>query len=304
MPTYKPFGERTPDSQYQDAVRGILEGDEYVKHPFQDKGTYTRFDLPPLVYYFGNGFPLITERRIGFWKKNVNEIFAFVNGTRTLDQLRQFGNEKTWPNFWQNWVTPKKCADFGLEPGDLGPASYGPAMHDYPTPDGGTFNQFLEVLREMRDFPSLRTHLVTTWMPFGTIQHNERQRQVVVAPCHGTVIRMIVIDNHLTLQHVQRSADILLGGVGNILQYAALTLAIAQVLGVTAYRYIHIFLDAQIYEDQVNHARELIRREPRRLPTMKIIDPTIDDIFAFRASHFEVCDYEPHPAMNDIPYTE
>ena len=115
---------------------------------------------------------------------------------------------------------------------------------------------------------------------------------------------MVIINDQLTLQHVQRSADMPVGVVGNILQYAALTLAIAQVLGLTPRRYIHYFLDAQIYEDQIDRVKRLIERQPRPFPTLTIIDPAIKDIFAFRPEHFELMDYDPHPSMNDIPVTE
>lgn len=301
---YRDMADRTPDFQYQQALRAILQRGVLVKNPFQTAGTLTCLDLPPLVFDFANGFPLITERKIGFWRKNIAEIFAFINGARTLDDLRTYGDGKTWPNFWEKWVTAERCAHFKLNAGDLGPASYGPCYHDFPMPDGGTFNQFLEVLQQMKDYPHLRTHLITTWMPFGTIQHKQRQRKVVVAPCHGTLVKLNIINGELVLQHVQRSADMPVGVIGNILQYAALTLAVAQVLGLKPRRYIHYLLDAQIYEDQIDHVKRLIERPPRLFPTLKIIDPSIKDIFAFRPEHFELSDYNPHPPMNDIPVTE
>ncbi|MEK7186745.1 MAG: thymidylate synthase, partial [Patescibacteria group bacterium] len=62
--------------------------------------------------------------------------------------------------------------------------------------------------------------------------------------------------------------------------------------------------DAQIYEDQVSHVKKIIRRRPNAFPTLRIIDTKIDDLFAFRPEHFELTDYHPHPAMNDIPVTE
>ena len=300
---YKPLNERTLDYQYQDALRTILRDGTYIKNLFQEKGTFTSFDLPPLVYDLTNGFPLITERRIGFWRKFLAEIFAFINGARTLEDLRKFGTDKTWPHFWETWVTKEKCSKFGLPTGDLGSASYGPAMHDFPMPNGNTFNQFKEVLDQVRTYPCLRTHLVTTWIPFGAIQNKTLKRSVVVAPCHGTIIRLIIENERLTLQHVQRSCDLPVGGVGNIFQYAALTLAIAQVLEVTAYRYIHFFLDAQIYENQVDHVKKLLTHEPKPFSTLRITDPTIKNIFDFREEHFKLTDYESHESMNDIPVT-
>src|SRR4051812_35750052 len=97
QPRYKPFEERHRDFQYHDALRSCLPSarsrgvGEYVKNQFQDSGRYSNFAARPLDYYFENGFPLITERRIGFWRKFINEMWAFMNGARTLDELRQYG---------------------------------------------------------------------------------------------------------------------------------------------------------------------------------------------------------------------
>lgn len=294
---YKPYEERTPDMQYQDLLRRVLNEGEYTKNPFQDKGTITHLSLPPLVYRFSNGFPLLTERRISFWKKPISEIIAFMNGARTLSQLAEYGTEKTWASWWDQWVTPEKCAEFGLEAGDLGPGSYGGIFHDMPTSDGGSFNQFLHLLEQVKAYPSLRTHMVTSWYPPFVIQSGEKKRQVVVAPCHGNLIKITIINGKLTLRQVQRSGDFPVGVPSNIIQYAALTLMIAHILGVEPYQYVHDFLDAQIYEDQVSTVEEFLKRTSSPFPTMSI-DTGVTDLFAFRPDHFTISDYHPLQPMN------
>ncbi len=304
-PAYKPYNERTPDTQYQKALATTLpENDaEYVKNPFQDKGRYSNFALGPLDFKFKNGFPLITERKIGFWKKFINEMAAFNNGARTLEEMRKFGDDKTWPNFWENWLTPKKCADFDLAPGDMGDGSYS-VLGKYPTPEGPPFNQFLAMIEQMRDFPGVTTHMVTSWMPAYALGNKRQSRKVVVAPCHGTIVRVIINNGRLTLQHVQRSADMPVGAVGNIIGYAAIALQLARVLNLEPHRYVHFFMDPHTYENQIPWVHELLIRDPRPFPTMKIRDNAPHDFLDFRAEHFELSDYDPHPAMNDIPVTE
>ena len=41
----------------------------------------------------------------------------------------------------------------------------------------------------------------------------------------------------------------------------------------------------------------MLEREPRRLPTVHLTQagPAVTDIHDFRAEHFELTDYEPHP---------
>lgn len=307
-PNYKPYSERTPDFQYRAVLRSSLSqqdggNGEYIKNQFQDTGRFSNFAAQPLDFKFENGFPIITERKIGFWCKFVNEMWAFMNGARTLDEMRQYGDEKTWPNFWENWVYPDKCRQFGLKPGDMGDGSYS-VFGKYPAPDGTSFNQFLAMIEQIRDFPSVTTHMVTSWMPVYALGSRRKPRKVVVAPCHGTAVRVIINDGRLTLQHVQRSADMPVGAVGNIIGYASVALALARLLKVEPYRYVHFFMDAHTYEKQVPWVKTILERQPRAFPTLSISNLAPLDFLALRAEHFELTDYDPHPAMNDIPVTE
>lgn len=300
----KPYSERTPDAQYQNLLGQILKGvetgdSEYAKNPFQTHGTYTHKGLPPLVYKLENGFPVITERKISFWRTPIIELLAFIKGVRNAKELEASGC-----NWWLNWAYPDKCAIFGLEPWDLGPGSYGVAFHAFPMPDGNSFNQFEHLIRQMKEHPELRTHVVSSWIPYYALGHSGLQRKVVVAPCHGNFLQFTISAKGLTLNHVQRSADMPVGVPANIIQYAALTFMVAQVLGVVPYRYIHYFPDAQIYENQIEAVREIVNREPKRFPTFRIVDPEIKDLFAFKPEHFELTDYHPHGPISGIPVTE
>ncbi|HVW71876.1 MAG TPA: thymidylate synthase, partial [Candidatus Paceibacterota bacterium] len=58
--------------------------------------------------------------------------------------------------------------------------------------------------------------------------------------------------------------------------------------------------DAHIYVDQIPMVEELLQREPRRLPTVTMVNKH-DDIFAFRKDDFELSDYDPHSPIKDIP---
>ena len=47
----------------------------------------------------------------------------------------------------------------------------------------------------------------------------------------------------------------------------------------------------------------MLAREPLPLPTLQLNEAgrRITDIHDFRAEHFELTDYEPHPAIGGIP---
>ncbi len=283
----KPFAERTPDTQYQDRLKQILETGILAKDTPQGVGALTSFGtLPPMVFDLANGVPLITERKIGFWKKPIAEITAFINGVRTIDGLEEFGC-----NFWGDYRG--QGTKFGLEPDDLGPGSYGAAFHDFEIPEGGTLNQFEQLIEQIREYPTIRTLLVTPWKPYYTARGP--QRKVIVAPCHGW-LHFRVLDGKLHMRMDQRSGDMPIGVPSNMIQYAALMLMICQVTGYEPGTYVHTIADAHIYEDQIDMVRELITRDPRPFPTLTL-DPNVKDFFAFRAEHFTLEDYDPHPPM-------
>lgn len=322
---YKPLNERLPDqkrmvpdthstdTQYQDAVRRVKEEGEYMKHPKMANGRYAHFSLNPLVYDYANGIPLLTERNIPFWRKSIGELLAFIHGVRHLKDLEPW----QCANFWADFVTEEKCAIFGLVPGDLGGASYGGIYHDFPIPDpekkdpeGKTFNQFYHLIKQIQWEPSLSTHMVTSWYPPGTLQHDELQRKVVVAPCHGDLIKVSIIGKEkgkpggkLTLTQVQRSGDMPIGVPSNIFQYAALGLMLAQVTDTVPYRYVHYFLDAQIYDNQLENVQEILERKAKPFPVLKIKNPDIRDIFEFKIDDFELEEYDPNPSIKGIPVT-
>lgn len=284
---YIPLNERTPDTQYQDRLKHILRNGEIAGKTPQGIGAKTCFGtLAPMVFDLANGVPLITERKIGFWRKAIAEIIAFINGARTIDELKSYGCD-----FWDDYL--HKDANIGLEPGDLGPGSYGPAFHDFPMPNGEALNQFEQVLEQISMYPHLRTHRITPWVPFYTARGP--RRKVDVAPCHGE-LHFRVINGRLHMRMDQRSADMPIGVPSNMIEYAALLLMMCQVTGYYPGNYVHSFSDAHIYEDQVNAVQILVEREARPFPILKL-NPDVKSLFDFRVEHFTLEEYDPHPAM-------
>jgi len=299
----KPYPERIPDTQYKDLLKRIL--DQGVRtNTQQEVDAITLMGAGSMHFKMENGFPMITERnmnpkvsemlKVTIWQQAIGEIFAFINGVRTIKGLEEFGC-----HFWAPWGTEAKCKKRGLETGDLGPGSYGAAFHDFPTSEGPAYNQFKNIIEQIKEFPHLRTHFITPWVPQYTIRGTGKQQKVVVAPCHGW-IHLRVLDNKLTLHMIQRSGDVPVGVPSNMVQYAALLMAIAQVTGTEPYEYIHTISDAHIYVNQVPAVEEMLRREPKAFPTMTV-NPDKKDIFEFRKEDFTLADYQPHPGIKGIP---
>jgi len=297
MFNYLPYEERAPDTQYQAVLKTILLHGEKSRSAHEDE-SITFLGPPTMRFDLRNGFPMITERTMASekmlvppWQQAIGEIFAFINGARTLEELESFGC--TW---WKSWGTEEKCEKRGLETGDLGPGSYGPAFAAFPSPEGESFNQIEAIVQQIKERPELRTHYISPWIPFYTARLRGRVQKVVVCPCHGFMYFRVMSDKlHLVMN--QRSGDVPVGVPANMVQYAALLMAVAHVTGYEPGTYVHAITDAHIYSKQIEKTRILIEREPRKFPTVTLVDPP-DNLFDFRRENFVLGDdYDSHPGI-------
>ena len=172
-------------------------------------------------------------------------------------------------DWWGPWATPEKTLKKGIEPGGLGPGSYGGAFHSFPTPDGPPFDQFKHLVEQLRELPELRTHFVDPWIAPYQVRGAGKQPKTTIAPCHGWV-HVRVLDGGLHVHMTQRSGDVPVGVPSNMIQYAALALMLEQLTGYAAVAYYHTISDAHIYADQVDAVRAMLATEPRPLPTVTL----------------------------------
>ena len=302
---YIAFDERAPDTQYRDLLtRIILEGEDVDS---QQEARARRIIGHTMRFRLDNGFPLITERDMSGGAKSVfnqtlGEMRAFwLMGARTLRQLEAEGC-----HFWAPWGTEEKCRKRGLESGDLGPGSYGPALRAFPTEDGTPFDQVRHVLEQAAQLPHLRTHFISPWIPqyigrgTDTKTGKKKQQRVVVAPCHGWVHLFLNPETKtLKLHHFQRSGDVPVGVACNLIGYAALTMMFAAALGYEPVEYIHTISDAHIYLEQMPEVEAMLATEPQRFPTVTL-DPNVKDFFQFVPEHFTLEDYHPRLSRRRI----
>lgn len=289
---YKAPEDRTPDTQYQDLLRKIMEDGEEVDVIQGEKAK--RVVGAQLHYNLGNGFPAITERDMsgGMMHGALAEHAAFLNGARTQKELEAFGCK-----WWDRWLTEERCAIFDLPEGDMGDGSYGAAWTNFPTSEGQPYDQIDNVMRQLKEKPFLRSHLISPWIPQYTIGNEGESREVVVAPCHGWVHLLTNPEKkELTLHHFQRSGDMPVGVPFNMIQYGAMGLMAAQAINYTLKEVVFTFSDAHIYGSQYEHVEELIAREPLRLGTVGLAR-TCENIKDYRPGDFILSDYEAHPKM-------
>jgi len=293
---YLPYEDREPDSQYREMLGRIVAGG--IPVPTRQGPEALTLMQQTMRFELANGFPVITERSMkSFWRKPIGELCAFINGATTLAEFAAFGCD-----WWDAWATPAKTSSRGLPAGDLGPGSYGGAFRRFPTADGGEFDQFQHLVEQLRELPADRTHFVSPWIPQYQVRGRGKTPQTTISPCHGWV-HVRVLAGGLHLHMFQRSGDAPVGVPSNMVQYAALLLMLEQLTGIEAVAYYHTISDAHIYADQLDHVRMMLDRAERRLPSVGLTEAgrQVTDIHEFRAEHFEIADYAPHPFIGGIP---
>jgi len=227
-------------------------------------GYQMRFDL-------NQGFPAITTKKLHF-KSIIHELLWFLQGATNISYLKDNG-----VSIWDEWAD---------EEGNLGPV-YGAQWRSWLTSDGQSIDQISQVIEQIKSNPDSRRLLVSAWN-VGEISN------MALAPCHA-FFQFYVVDNKLSCQMYQRSADIFLGVPFNIASYTLLNMMVAQVTGLKLGEFILTIGDAHLYLNHLQQADQQLQREPYPLPKMKL-NPKVKSIFDFRYEDFELIDYQSHPS--------
>ena len=69
---------------------------------------------------------------------------------------------------------------------------------------------------------------------------------------------------------------------------------IAHVCNLKVGDFIHTFGDAHIYTNHFDQVKLQVKREPKKLPELKI-NRNVESIFDFKFDDFEILNYDPHP---------
>ena len=276
----------TLEDEYLRLLRTILETGK-DRHDRTGTGTRGLFGWQ-MRGSLADGFPLLTTKKVHL-KSIIHELLWFLRGETQVKSLQDAG-----VRIWNEWATAEQTAKFGRKEGDLGPVyghqwrNFGATVRADGTYADDGVDQIARLLRDLRERPHSRRHLVTGWNP-------KEAEQVALPPCH-TFFQFYVSDGTLSCQLYQRSADVFLGVPFNIASYALLTMMIAQASGLRPGDFIHTFGDAHLYRNHFDQARLQLTRTPRALPTMWL-NPEVKDLFAFRFEDIRLDGYDPHPAI-------
>ncbi|MCF1427162.1 MAG: thymidylate synthase [Shewanella sp.] len=226
-------------------------------------GYQMRFDL-------NEGFPLVTTKKCHL-RSIIYELLWFLNGDSNIRYLK---DNKV--SIWDEWAD---------ENGDLGPV-YGAQWRSWPTPNGDSIDQISQVIEQIKSQPDSRRLIVSAW-------NVSELDKMALAPCHA-FFQFYVADGKLSCQLYQRSCDVFLGLPFNIASYALLTMMVAQQCDLELGDFVWTGGDTHLYSNHMEQTALQLSREPRPLPTMKILRKP-ESIFDYRFEDFELTRYDPHP---------
>ena len=173
-------------------------------------GYQMRFDLAA-------GFPVLTTKKLHL-KSIIHELLWFLTGDTNITYLRDNG-----VRIWDEWAD---------ENGNLGPV-YGSQWRSWASPSGESIDQITQLISGIKNNPDSRRHIVSAWNVADV-------PNMALPPCHA-FFQFFVVNNKLSCQLYQRSADIFLGVPFNIASYALLTMMVAQVCDLEAGR-LHSYI--------------------------------------------------------------
>ena len=236
-------------------------------HTIKKFGMVNRYDL-------SREFPMMTLRRTA-WKSAADEIFwIWQKKSNNIHDLNS--------HIWDSWAD---------ENGSIGKA-YGYQLgvkHHYPE---GDMDQVDKVLWDLKHNPASR-RIMTNIYNFADLS------EMALYPCAYSMT-FNVTGNKLNAILNQRSQDMLAANNWNVVQYAVLTIMLAQVSGFEPGEFVHVIADAHIYDRHVPMIERIIRNEPKPAPKF-IVDPSVDDFYKFTRDSFRMENYEFTPFDEKIP---
>ena len=240
-------------------------------------------------YDVGAGeFPLVTTRKAPY-KAAIAELLGYLCGYSDAQQFADIGAPTWFANANDNkaWLAnPHRKGE-----NDMGRV-YGVQGRSWARPDGSTVDQLVKVYDNLKAGKDDRGEIITFWNP-GEFHLG------CLRPCLHSY-QFSVLDGTLYLDATQRSADVPLGLVFNMVQVYTFLALMAQITGLKPGIAYHKLVNCHIYENQIDLMKEQLTREPFESPRLHI-NPEIkslEDVLTWVSKKdFTVEGYRHHPAI-------
>ncbi len=248
-------------------VRPRWEDTGVSAHTVKRFGIVNRYDL-------SEEFPILTIRRT-FWKSAVDELlWIWQKKSNNVHELRS--------RVWDAWAD---------ENGSIGKA-YGYQLGvKYKFPEG-EFDQVDRVLYDLRHNPASR-RILTSLYNFADLS------EMALYPCAYSMTFNVTGDRLNAILN-QRSQDMLTANNWNVCQYAVLVHMFARASGLKAGELVHVIADAHIYDRHVPIVERILQNPQYAAPQL-VIDPEVQDFYAFTRDSFSLPGYKYTELDEKIP---
>lgn len=288
------------DNQYKKLLQDVLENGSF-KEDRTGLGCYSSFGHI-LKHDMSKGFPLLTVRKVPF-KSVFVELEGFIKGISSKKWYQKRGCK-----LWDEWCNPQKVPysndpetkakmlaenDLGIIYGNNWRDFHDPMAAkaiDHPSHSGapiGGVDQLVNLTKELKANPNSRRMVVTAWNPLAL-------EYAALPACHDS-FQVAVDDGKLNLGWRQRSCDLLLGIPSNIASYATLLHLLAKESGFQEGKLVGFLGDVHLYSNQIEAAKEYIKREPFDLPLIETENFT--NIFNWTHDQTKILNYKAHPRI-------
>ena len=242
-------------------------------------GYQMRFDLT-------NGFPAVTTKKLA-WKAVVSELLWFLEGSNDERRLAEIlyndkkENLKDKKTIWTQNANADYWKPKSQFEGDVGKI-YGVQWRNFNGVD-----QIENLINDLKTKPDSRRHILSAWNP-------SELDSMSLPPCHA-FSQFFIVNNKLSCQLYQRSCDMFLGVPFNIASYSLLIHILAKECNLEVGEFIHTLGDFHIYKEHFNQVETQLKREPKKLPSLKF---TQKDINNYSIDDFELVNYDYHPSIS------
>ncbi|MFS9044532.1 thymidylate synthase [Streptococcus rubneri] len=264
------------DTIFKENIRKIMEEgvwSEQARPKYKDgrtanskyiTGAFMEFDLAK------GEFPITTLRPIAIKSAIKEMLWIYQDQSNSLDVLE----EKYQVHYWSDWEVGNSRT--------IG-QRYGAVVKKHDIIN--------KILKQLEENPWNRRNIISLW-DYEAFEESEG-----LLPCAFQTmfdVRRVDGDIYLDATLTQRSNDMLVAHHINAMQYVALQMMIAKHFGWKLGKFFYFINNLHIYDNQFEHAEELLRREPSNCqPRLNLNVPDGTNFFDIKAEDFELEDYDP-----------
>lgn len=283
----------TGEEQYLNLLRKAYEEGEWIENERTGTSCKTIINYDMEYDCSSEQVPVVTTRKVGI-KLPIAELLGYIRGYTDASDFEKIGTKTWYANANENasWLAnPNRKGE-----NDMG-LVYGAVARNWPKPDGTTIDLISKVYNNLRQGKDDRGETITFWNP-GLFEYG------CLRPCLKEHT-FSVVNGTLYLTSIQRSSDICLGTVANMVQVYVLLRLMAQITGLKPGKAFHKNINAHIYDNQYPLVHTQLERTPFAPPKLWINPEikTLEDLETWvTVDDFKLIDYKHHERI-DYPFS-